>query len=70
MGGTTYLSGAGGMNYLDENRFVATGIQLKYQNYVHPIYPQLYNDFIPYMSVIDLLFNCGVDSMKFLRGKA
>lgn len=70
MGGTIYLSGAGGMNYLDENRFVETGIQLKYQNYVHPTYPQLYNDFIPYMSVIDLLFNCGVDSMKFLKGKA
>lgn len=58
-----YLSPAGAYVYIEKNspggEFPKNGINLYYQNYVHPIYNQLYGDFMPYMSVIDLIFNCG-----------
>jgi hypothetical protein len=37
-----------------------------YQNYRHPVYKQLFGDFIPYLSVIDLLFNHGEESLSIL----
>lgn len=66
VGATVYLSGSQGRNYLDEAAFTAAGIQIKYQNYSHPIYTQLHGEFQPYMAAIDLLFNCGHDSFKVL----
>lgn len=60
----TYLSGIGGKNYLDEDLFKKNGIKLVYQNFVHPEYPQVYPGFVPYMSIIDLLFNCGAHYSK------
>ena len=68
-----YLSGTGGRNYLEENKFARAGIKLEYQNFTHPAYHQQYrgrkNVFLPYMSSIDLLFNEGGESEKILRGK-
>ncbi|MFH1335653.1 MAG: WbqC family protein, partial [Candidatus Zixiibacteriota bacterium] len=39
------------------------------QDYHHPTYPQLYGAFTPYLSVIDLLFNCGKESLKIIIGE-
>jgi hypothetical protein len=64
----TYLSGAGGKTYLDLKPFSKRGITVKFQEFNHPIYPQLYADFIPNLSLLDLLFNCGPDSLKILEG--
>ncbi len=67
-----YLSGAGGRDYLEEEKFSEAGIKLEYQDFAHPVYQQQYmkngNDFSPYMSCIDLLFNEGGKSKKILRG--
>lgn len=67
-----YLSGAGGKVYLKESRFVEEGIKLEYQAFNHPVYGQLFakspDDFIPYMSAIDLLFNAGPKSGAILKG--
>ncbi len=72
LGARAYLSGAGGKDYLSENDFKDAGIVLKYQDYRHPVYRQQFmtneKDFIPYMSVIDLLFNEGDKSLKIIRG--
>lgn len=65
MGADTYLSGAGG-DYLDQSAFAAAGISLRFQAYRHPTYPQLYGDFEPYMSVVDLLMNCGPGSFSII----
>lgn len=62
----TYLSGIGGREYLDEKLFDSSGIKLAYQDFRHPEYTQRYEPFIPYMSVIDLLFNCGDSSFRIL----
>jgi arginyl-tRNA synthetase len=67
MGGDVYLSGKDGANYLDLDKFENEGIQVIFQDYKHPQYPQLYGDFEPYLSVIDLLFNCGPESLSILR---
>lgn len=70
----TYLSGIGGGDYLEEEKFVKAGIKLKYQNFTHPVYNQLYmegeKDFIPYLSIIDLIFNHGPDSLNILTGRS
>ncbi len=54
-----YLSGIQGRDYLDESSFYTNGISVQYQDFQHPIYPQLWGDYIPYMSIIDYWMNCG-----------
>jgi hypothetical protein len=66
LGASHYLSGFGGQKYQEERLFVDNGIQLKVYNFKHPRYPQLWGDFIPGLSVLDLLFNCGGDSPAIL----
>lgn len=59
---TRYLSGPDGKNYLNLDLWDDNGIEVDFQNYIHPVYAQLHGDFVPNMSAIDLLFNCGKDS--------
>ncbi len=63
----TYLSGQGGKDYLEEALFSASGLKLIYQEFRHPEYVQRYGGFLPYMSMIDLLFNCGKDVLALLE---
>lgn len=69
----TYLSGIGGRDYLEEDKFIKAGIKLEYQNFNHPVYCQCYmkgeESFLPNMSAVDLLFNEGEKSIDILRGK-
>lgn len=67
VGGTHYLSGVGAKAYLDEQMFAAEGIIVEWQQFEHPVYPQLHGAFIPYLSCIDVLFNCGPNSKDVLR---
>jgi len=60
-----YLSGDSAQSYLDMSLFQNNNIKIEWQNYKHPQYSQLHGDFVPYMSVLDLLFNVGPDS-RFL----
>jgi hypothetical protein len=69
MGADTYLSGAGGRAYLDLEPFKKRGISVAFQAFKHPVYPQLYGDFIPNLSLLDLLMNCGPDSLNIVEGK-
>ena len=67
LGATHYLSGESGSNYIAEEGFSSQGIELEYQNYEHPVYPQRYTGFVPHLSAIDLLFNCGEQSLGILK---
>lgn len=60
VGGTTYLSGSSGRNYLDENIFNAENINVEYHNFQEEIYPQKFNDFVGGLSSLDYLFNVKV----------
>ena len=70
---STYLSGSGGREYLDESRFEEEGIDLEYQHFAHPSYQQQFmkddEDFLPYLSVLDLLLNEGPDSRQVMGYK-
>ena len=66
VGGDTLYEGAAGQNYIDASLFKKAGIGLIYQEYHHPIYRQLYGKFIPYLSVVDLIFNEGPNSRAIL----
>lgn len=67
VGGTEYISGLGAMDYLQAEKLHKAGIELTWFNYQHPIYPQIRGDFIPYLSVIDLLFNVGDKAIEHIR---
>jgi len=67
VGATVYYSGALGRNYLDEGRFAREGIRVDYQNYQHPAYPQCQPGlFQSHMGAVDLLMNCGPESLGVL----
>jgi uncharacterized protein rv1507c/MT1555 len=53
----TYLSGAGGKGYVEKEYFEKRNINLKFQDFEHSQYHQLWGGFIPYMSILDLIFN-------------
>jgi hypothetical protein len=62
-----YLSPQGSRAYLQsDKKFKDHGISLKFHQYKHPIYPQLYGEFIPYLSLIDLVMNTGNDALDFI----
>ncbi len=70
VGATHYISPPGSKNYIDENNlFISNGITLSYHSYQHPQYAQLHGDFLPYMSILDLLFNEGSNTLSIIRSK-
>jgi len=62
-----FIFGKQGINYADIESFKEKKIDAIFQNYKHPSYKQLHGKFIPYLSIIDLLFNCGNRSMKIIN---
>lgn len=67
LGATEYLTGDAARSYLDESAFRDLGVQVHWHGYVHPEYRQRTGDFVPYMSVVDLLFHHGPESRGILR---
>ena len=69
VGAGVYYSGEGARAYQDPAAFAAEGIELRYQRFVHPTYPQLHADqgFLPDMAAIDLLVNAGPQAPDILR---
>ena len=61
VGADTYLSGNGARAYQTEEHFTAKGLTLKYLDYKPITYPQINGEFLPCMSAIDYIFNCGFD---------
>jgi hypothetical protein len=67
-GAGRYVSPTGSKTYLaDGDAFDKAGIELLYNEYEHPVYPQLHGDFVSHLSVIDLLLNCGPESLAILQ---
>ena len=61
-------SGIAGRGKDGEEAFRRAGVEVRYQEFHHPIYRQLYEPFVPCMSAIDLLFNYGPDSPEVMKG--
>ncbi len=63
-----YISPLGSKDYMDQSdAFEKRGISVSYFHFAHPEYPQLSNDFLPYMSIIDLMFNAGPKSLSIIQ---
>jgi hypothetical protein len=58
-GASKYVSGDSARSYLDVPMFERHGIRVEWQQYVHPVYPQLHGGFVSHLSALDLLLNCG-----------
>lgn len=60
-----YLSGRGfSQQYLQRDDFLKKGIEIEFQNFEHPIYNQHSKEFVPGLSILDMLFNCGINTTK------
>lgn len=65
-----YLSGSGGgRDYNDEELLRGHGIELRYDEYRYPEHPQLWGDFEPNLSVLDVLMNCGPAARPLVVGE-
>ena len=67
-GAGTYLAGRGGREYMNLDTYKRNGIVVIFQDFNHPVYSQLFGNFEPFMSVIDLIFNHGDESLGIVRG--
>jgi hypothetical protein len=61
-----YLSGIGARAYNQPEIFEKQGIKLEYVDYQPITYPQLWGSFIPNLSIVDMLFNCGAEGTRKL----
>jgi hypothetical protein len=64
-----YIFGEQGRNYADKQSFKDNQIDIVFQKYNHPTYDQIQGNFISHLSIVDLLFNCGSESLKVLINK-
>ena len=69
LGATEYITGHGAKKYLDHNLFEEQGISISYTAYGEKPYPQHGGDtFVPYVSSLDCLANCGSNASDYLSG--
>ena len=69
-GAATYLSGDSAQAYLDTELFARHGIDVEWQRFTHPAYPQQHGEFVPFLSALDMILNCGDQSLAVLEGHA
>lgn len=62
-----YLVSHAARKYIDRGTLETKGIQFLFGNFIPPVYPQLWGKFIPNLSVIDLILNCGEKSYRILE---
>jgi len=71
VGASGYYSGRTGSTYLDREAFQRAGVEIVVQNFNHPVYEQLFikeRGFVPNLSALDLVFNCGAQALELLGG--
>lgn len=57
---------SGEKSYIKEEEFKKNNLKHIFSDFKHPVYNQQFEPFAPCMSVIDLLFNCGPESIKII----
>jgi hypothetical protein len=70
VGGDIYISGHGAKKYLDHKVFERKEIRVEYMDYQMAAYPQLHGEFTPYVSILDLIANCGKEGRKCINSGA
>jgi hypothetical protein len=69
-GGSAYLFGGDAYRYQEDDKFAERGIELVEQRFEHPTYPQPVQPFVPGLSVVDALMNCGIAGTRSLVAHA
>lgn len=64
--GDFYLSGPAAKDYIVNEKFKKEKIELAYIEYKYPEYTQLYGEFNHYITILDVLFNCGKEVPKYI----
>lgn len=67
LSGDIYLHGASGDKYMEFTTFERKGIELRLCDYNNPPYPQIGEGFEPNLSIIDMLFNIGKESVEVIK---
>jgi hypothetical protein len=66
LGADTYITGHGASKYLNHGIFEDAGVRVEYMNYQKKPYPQLYGEFTPYVSILDLIANVGKEGVSWI----
>jgi hypothetical protein len=67
-GGAEYISGPAAKDYIDQRVFTDRGIKVSWFDYgTYPEYPQLWGEFTHDVTILDLLFNCGMDAPRYMK---
>jgi hypothetical protein len=65
--GTAYMPGGGASGYQDDEMFTRNGIEIKPQNFKHPVYKQFNtSSFLAGLSILDALMNLGFEGTSQL----
>ena len=59
----SFIFGENGIDYVNKQTLAENNINCFFQDYVHPNYQQTNGQFIPCLSILDLLFNNGPSSI-------
>lgn len=69
VGATHYIIGTRARDYMEENLWGKTAVELEYFEPEYLSYPQLWGEFLDNCAIIDLLFNCGPGSGGYIWGQ-
>lgn len=69
-GATRLYDGYSARDFIEPEKFRCSGIELHYQKYSPVPYTQMFGEFVPYLSVVDLCFNKGPESLSIILGGA
>ncbi len=67
--GDIYVTGHGARKYLDHTLFERNKVRVEYLDYQMKKYPQLYGEFTPFVSILDLIANCGKSGKSIIDSK-
>jgi WbqC-like protein len=68
LGGSRYIIGTRAKDYMEEDRWQLTNVELEWFEPQYPPYPQLYGSFVEHCAIVDLLFNAGPRSGDYIWG--
>ena len=69
VGADHYISGPAARDYITDEKFEKAEIRLEYKSYdSYPEYGQRWGEFDHFISIIDLLFNCGEKAPYYIWG--
>ena len=67
VGADTYITGHGASKYLNHDIFENAAVRVEYMDYQKTPYPQLFGEFTPYVSILDLIANLGKDGINWIH---